>query len=262
MPKKATPSERREQREKEKLEKQKVSSGVLRARIPKDAFFNPKLVQPPRSSGTKGASKLYLIVCEDTGSGRFYLEDLVDYMQLSSVEFEFVSSGDVTGTDPGNVVKCAEDKLSKNKKIQKAFVVFDGDSALLGGTNKSNFDGAMGKAAAISNMETFVSVPCLEFWFVLHYELRDTAYERRLVDGRQTFCGHVCEELGKKISDGKGYKKSEKNIFDRLKKDVPQGRDKAMKNAQSLRDEARVKFSNPSTDVDSLILRLEELKTI
>ena len=127
-----TPSERRAQRAQEKLEKQQASSDVLRASIlSEDAFSQPKLVQNPRNSGTKGVPKLYLIVCEDAVSGRFYLEDLVASMQLSSVKVAVFPS--TMGTDPRNIVKCAEDKLSANNKIQKAFVVFDGDSALLGG---------------------------------------------------------------------------------------------------------------------------------
>lgn len=256
-----TPSERRAQRAQEKLEKQQASSDVLRASIlSEDAFSQPKLVQNPRNSGTKGVPKLYLIVCEDAVSGRFYLEDLVASMQLSSVKVAVFPS--TMGTDPRNIVKCAEDKLSANNKIQKAFVVFDGDSALLGGTNKSHFDGAITLAAAHSNMQTFVSVPCLEFWFVLHYGLRDTAYERRFMDGGWTFCGSVCEELGEKIADGKGYAKSERNIFDRLEKDVPQGRSQAVRNAQRLRGAAEKKFSHPSTDMDLLVQALEELRTI
>lgn len=261
MKDKATPRTRRKQRDKEKSEKQQASAEALRAIISPDAFSQPISAQSPRSSGKKGPPKLYLIVCEDAVSGRYYLEDLVDSMQLSAVRFEFVSSGEETGTDPGNVVACAATRLSGNKKIETAFVVFDGDTSLLGGTNKSNFDNAIAKAATISNMDVFVSVPCLEFWFVLHYGLRDTAYQRQEIDGRLTFCGPVCKELGQKISDGGGYKKSEKDIFDRLEKNVPQGRAQAAKYAQRLRDSAGVEFSHPSTDMDRLVQCLEALKT-
>ena len=260
MPKKVLPSERRKQREKQKLDKQQVASEVLQKRISADDFSKPRPMPSHRKSAVRGAPNFHLIVCEDLKSGRFYLEDLVDSMQLSSVKVEVMSSARVAGTDPQTVVTFAQNKLSENRKIQEVFVVFDGDSALLGGIDKQRFDAAIAKSASLPKMEAFVSTPCLEFWFVLHYEFRDTAYERRNVDGRWTFCGHVCEGLGKKISDGKGYKKSAEDIFSRLKEKFPQGRVQAMKNAQRLRDEAGSSYSNPSTDMDLLLHRLEALR--
>lgn len=266
MQEKMTPSELRKEHRKEldakKKEKERIATEAFLERVPKDAFFQPKSVHKPRSSGSKGSAKLYLIVCEDSVSGKCYLEDLVHDLRLSSVRVEVESSAGITGTDPGNVVKYAENRLSKDKNIQEAFVVFDGDTALLDGSCKNNFDTAVSRAESLSNMEAFVSVPCLEFWFILHYGFRDTAYERQKVDGRWTFCGPVCKDLEQKGFGG--YKKSKENVFDLLKESTSdksnQGQDQAKKRAELLRNRSENRFSNPSTDMDCLLRRLEQLK--
>ena len=86
MPKKATPSERRKLRAEAKQDRQTASSQVLREKMPVvDAFSQPRLIHQPKKSGTKGAPKPYVIVCEDTVSGWYYLDDLLVDMQLPAV---------------------------------------------------------------------------------------------------------------------------------------------------------------------------------
>ncbi|MEO5376878.1 MAG: RloB family protein [Magnetococcus sp. DMHC-6] len=252
-----TPAQRREQRKEKKIQEQEAGSGALRDKLFVDPLFKPRSVFSQRNSENKMTVGSYLIVCEDSKSGLHYLQDLVDDMQLSYVKF--VSSAEKGRTDPQSVVRYAEDEISKDKNILKAFVVFDGDIALRGGSEKNKFDSAVSKASDNDKIELFVSVPCLEFWFVLHYVYRDTAYQK--MAGNFSCCDSVGKELSTLISDGRGYDKSEKEIYDRLQKDRRANRDQAVQFAQKLREQNFGKrlFLNPSTDMDRLIEKLKAL---
>jgi len=62
--------------------------------------------------------------------------------------------------------------------------------------------------------EIIINHPCLEFWFLLHYELKNFGYE----------CEKIISYLQKKIDDFKTYDKSEKEvkkIMEKLKNNLP-----------------------------------------
>ncbi|MBF0629100.1 MAG: RloB domain-containing protein [Magnetococcales bacterium] len=189
-----------------------------------------------RTSGTRPRPKKMLIVCEDSKSGLFYLEDLVDHLHLSAVT---VVESSEQGTDPLSVVEFAKKRL-KQKKYDEVCAVFDGDGVLRGGPEKAQFDGAITKAKADPAIEVYVSVPCIEYWFLLHYGFTDAPDQN---------CESICNRLGDKLNQR--YHKSI-HIYALLD---PKDQAQAMKHAKKLRDPQR--FTSPSTEMDLLIEKLQ-----
>lgn len=119
---------------------------------------------------------------------------------------------------------------SKNEYVQtdqdKVFLMYDLD-----------VDGMLEQLQKISNAELLVSNPCVELWFLLHYQ-----------EQKAEITSEKCVQKYQKVS--KGYKKGvlseeEKEVF--------------TKNRESAIDRAKklAAFQNPSTTVFKL---LEELK--
>ena len=119
---------------------------------------------------------------------------------------------------------------SKNEYVQtdqdKVFLMYDLD-----------VDGMLEQLQKISNAELLVSNPCVELWFLLHYQ-----------EQKAEITSEKCVQKYQKVS--KGYKKGvlseeEKEVF--------------TKNRESAIDRAKklAPFQNPSTTVFKL---LEELK--
>ncbi|MBF0340814.1 MAG: RloB domain-containing protein [Magnetococcales bacterium] len=203
------------------------------------SLSQPKVDFGRRKTGGKSVPEKLLIVCEDSKSGLHYLEDLVDHLQLSSVTVIRTSSG---GKDPKNLVDYTRKELNR-QGFAAACAVFDGDVMLRGGTEKARFDAAIAKAA--SGIEVYVSVPCLEFWFLLHYEETDQPFS-------------TCDEVGRRLGQKMGrYAKSLGNVFELLHAQGDSWLEKAMARAERIRhgnpDQA---YPNPSTGMDRLIERL------
>ncbi|MBF0272171.1 MAG: RloB domain-containing protein [Magnetococcales bacterium] len=196
----------------------------------------PKTTLSARRSGVRPRPKKMLIVCEDSKSGLYYLEDLVDDLQLSAIT---VVKPSEQGTDPLSVVTFAKRSL-KQGKYNEVCAVFDGDGILRGGPEKAQFDGAITKAGAAPAIEVYVSVPCIEYWFLLHYGFTDKPDQD---------CESICNRLGGKINQE--YCKSI-HIYSLF---TPESQSQAMKHAKKIRGPQR--FTCPSTEMDLLIEKLQ-----
>lgn len=96
-----------------------------------------------------------LVICEDTKSGKRYLED-------ASQHFDVKVLVDITHcgkTDPKGIVKEA---INRQGKFDHVFCTIDRD------THK-NFDEALNLAKTSKKVEVIVSYPCFEFWLLLHF---------------------------------------------------------------------------------------------
>jgi len=96
-----------------------------------------------------------LVICEDTKSGKRYLEDASLYFRVK-VSVEIIHCGK---TDPKGIVKEA---ISRQKKFDHIFCAIDRDT-------HQNFDEALILAKAAEKVDIIVSYPCFEFWLLLHF---------------------------------------------------------------------------------------------
>ncbi len=96
-----------------------------------------------------------LVICEDSKSGKRYLEDASKHFRVN-ILVEITHCGN---TDPKGIVTEA---ISRQGKFDHVFCAIDRD------THK-NFDEALNLAKNSKKVEVIVSFPCFEFWLLLHF---------------------------------------------------------------------------------------------
>lgn len=96
-----------------------------------------------------------LIICEDKKSGKRYIEDAAYHFRVDVM----VEVAHVGKTDPRGIV---EEAIRQLKKYDRVFCVIDRDT-------HENWDQALGLAKTEGNVHVIGSFPCLEFWFILHF---------------------------------------------------------------------------------------------
>lgn len=113
-----------------------------------------------------------LIVCEGAKTEVNYFQAIRREKRIPSADIKIIHSS--TGTEPLQIVDCAEETFKKNKSFDCIFVVFDRDSHL-------TYKNALSKAKALDKKLTndqgkkvrfyaVPSVPNFEFWLLLHFQ--------------------------------------------------------------------------------------------
>lgn len=185
-----------------------------------------------------------LIVCEDTKSSKFYIEDYIQDIRLPSVSVTVVP-GD--GSAPRNVVNTAEryiENEDRESPFEYIFIVIDRD-------HHPTFDEALDKFRTLAKNypeKTFVSIlsyPSFETWILYHFE-----YSRSVME--------YSEDVIKKIKlAGFDYDKASNNVFESTKSKM----EIAVKNAKrSIEDSHDVGEPNPSTLFHELVFHLGKIK--
>ena len=182
-----------------------------------------------------------LIVCEDTKSARYYLEDLVKYLQLQSARVQVMAG---SSSAPSNVVNTAI-KMSTplgEDPFDQVFIVIDRDT-------HSTFDSALRdlknhSGTTPQSFTSIVSYPSFEVWILYHF-----TYTRKPLP--------LAKDVIRKIKTYDfDYNKAHNNLFVKLLDKF----DTAINNSQrSLKDVIKDGISNPSTEFATLIKRLKSI---
>ncbi|MGH8384208.1 MAG: RloB family protein [Pseudomonas sp.] len=114
----------------------------------------------PRKSFDRKASRFkpqprVLVLCEDSKSGKRYLEDAAFHFRAKA-QVEIVHCG---VTHPIGIVERA---IIRQKRYDKVFCVLDRDTHLC-------FQRALNVAQPHSKIKVIASYPCFEFWLLLHF---------------------------------------------------------------------------------------------
>lgn len=125
-----------------------------------------------------------LIACEDTVATPGYLDGLIRHLGISSANIEIAPH---QGSAPRSVVEAALEAFSRDPDFDQVYCVFDKDT-------HATYDEARQRIAAtplkrrkaVGNgkpvvFEAVPSVPCFEFWLLLHFK-RTTAPMPRCAD--------------------------------------------------------------------------------
>lgn len=131
-----------------------------------------------RSLARKGPTRQpydrVLIVCEGEKTEPNYLRELIAHYQLSSAEVAIVGDG---GTAPISVVQRALKAFEKDPDYNAVFCVFDRDGhesfdrALRTIEEAQPLERRAGKRrVGEAKFEAITSVPCFEYWILLHYQ--------------------------------------------------------------------------------------------
>ena len=187
-----------------------------------------------------------LIVCEGEKTEPNYFEEIRKSARIAPADIRVIPSE--LGTQPLRVVESAIREFSKKKAYDRVYAVFDRD-------DHENYANAIHKAEAqngkLKNDErkpisfcAIVSVPCFEFWLLLHFENvlawlhRDVVYDRL----RQYIFG---------------YQKNASDIYAKTRHLLGTASDRAN---QLRATSVRLPGNDAYTDVDKVVAFLNSLK--
>ena len=188
-----------------------------------------------------------LIVCEGSKTEPRYLRSLIKDFGLTNANIEVTDAH--LGTDSLSVVKSAIHRYKRSPIYDKVYCVFDRDS-------HATFDQALQFIATSplgndAELGACVSVPCFEFWILLHYEYTTRQFVKA---GTKSKCDGVVDRITK---TGFGaYKKGMDNVYEKTKHLL----NDAVKNAKLVRKFHDNDHEHPSTQICELVGYLQKLK--
>jgi len=188
-----------------------------------------------------------LIVCEDSKSSAFYLEDLAKDFGLNAVHVR----GKECGSVPKTVFEFALGEYQKSAKdgdaYDRVYCVFDRDQhpcfdetvqAINGKTPNNKFF-------------AITSTPCFEFWLLLHNGFESAPYQKA---GNKSPCDNVNTKLKLEWEE---YGKNKRDIYVRTKEKLPS----AIANSKRLAAENQKNASNnPQTNMHELVEYLQSIR--
>lgn len=128
-----------------------------------------------RRAAFKATNQRVLIVCEGVKTEPGYFNELRDFYELTTASV--YATGDC-GSDPLSVVdygvKLYKEERQKGDEYDFVFFVFDKDS-------HRTYGAAMERAKSLKPAGVFKaipSVPCFEYWYLLHYQYTTQPFER------------------------------------------------------------------------------------
>jgi len=188
-----------------------------------------------------------LIVCEGQKTEPHYFQELRDYYRLNATNV--VISGDC-GSAPMSVYKSAKEEFGIHKgagdPFDKVYCVFDQDAH----AGYQQALDAIGRVRPKHTWRAITSVPCFEYWILLHYTYTTQAFRAA---GRSSGCEQLIRDLHNYFP---GYAKGRKNLFDQLHNQL----DFAIANAERALQEARATGTdNPTTLIHELVDYLRNL---
>lgn len=185
-----------------------------------------------------------LIVCEGAKTEPTYFQELCDHYQLSTANIKVIPG---EGNDPVSIVRTAKklqrDENHLGEKYDRVYCVFDRDE-------HANYR----EGCLQAEKEKFIctlSIPCFEYWLLLHFVESRAPYART---GGRTAAQNCEQDLKRHIPE---YRKGLRGLFLRLLSQLPVAKARA---AHVLADARRTQEDNPSTRVHELVEYLQHLK--
>lgn len=188
-----------------------------------------------------------LIVCEGEKTEPNYFKELVDCLELNNANVEIDGS---CGSSPRSVVKYAKKRYAAEKKdgneYDKVYCVFDKDThdsytAALDEIKKSNPN---------TTFQVANSVPCFEYWLLLHFEYTTRPY---IGNGIKSACANIIDDLKRYIPD---YEKGSTDIYSKISNETEQ----AIAYSKRALEQANAgNTDNPTTHIFELVEYLQNL---
>ena len=182
-----------------------------------------------------------LIVCEGT-TEEIYFKSLRSQLNLKTTQI--IIANNKKDSAPINLVKKAEELQHQDDGFEIIFCVFDKDQ-------HQSFESARAKIKKLSSKKKMsipiyeaVSVPCFEFWILLHYKKTDMAFQ----SSREII------ELLTKNQYIQHYRKCDLVLMKELMEKV----DIALQNAIWLENLDYIQNENPMTSVHKLVQKMKD----
>jgi len=189
-----------------------------------------------------------LIVCEGEKTEPHYFNGLKDHYSLNSANVDVCGDCD---SDPLSIVGHAKRRYREEKDAGDAFdsvyCVFDKDAH----ANYMPGLDAIRRATPKGRYIAITSVPCFEYWLLLHYHYTTKPYDA--LPGNSA-CNQVLTELKGYMP---GYTKGDNNVFLALINQLDFARNNAVRSLQTA--EAN-HTDNPTTHMHELVTFLQDIK--
>lgn len=205
--------------------------------------MNLPVEKPQRESYAK-----VLIVCEGEKTEPYYFYELKDHYKLNSANVEICGE---CGSDPLSIYRYAKRRYREEKEggdpFDHVFCVFDKDT-------HANYQSALDAIARANPKNAFQainSVPCFEYWLLLHYFYTTKPYNSQ---HGNSACHQVLTELRSYMPD---YAKGSSHTFSALIGQLELAKHNA---ARSLRTATKHDIDNPTTRVHELVDFLQNIK--
>ncbi|MNF95547.1 hypothetical protein D3C84_783080 [compost metagenome] len=181
-----------------------------------------------------------LILCEDSKSGKRYLEDASHHFRANTL-VEIAHCG---VTHPSGIV---QEAIKRQKNFDKVFCALDRDTHLC-------FDKAVDLASAHPKVKIIASYPCFEFWLLLHF-----GYSRKpfMATGKFSPGDLVAKDLRGKPNMEDYEKGRDCSYFRKLLGEPFQNA--RVFGAKTLNDSIKDGELNPSTEIHLLMDEFEAL---
>lgn len=205
-----------------------------------------------RQKKERARSQRFLIVCEGTKTEPYYLKEITDDLGIKP---QVVKVAPNDGASPDRVVahalKLYEEDAICGDSFDRVYCVFDRDK-------HDTFDAAVQKTKELKEaknpkpFEAITSVPCFEYWLLLHFGLTDQPFRAA---GKKSVCDRLMSVLRTKPGFKK-YDKGQHGIYGLLKDKTSI----AVKGAKQVRRNAtKTGQDDPSTQIDILVEALQLL---
>lgn len=192
-----------------------------------------------RKPGQNPPRSITLIVCEGETEQEYFAAARIKYGLTTA---EIILAENTFGPAPISVVECAEKKHAEPGGYDQIFCVFDRDG-------HESFERARNRIQTLSSrkkkplpIQEAISIPCFEFWVLLHYEKTDAPF-------------NACSDVIHRIRDQHFsiYEKANAAIARQLMANVAD----ALKNALWLEARAENNNYNPYTSVHKVLRHFE-----
>jgi hypothetical protein len=205
-----------------------------------------------RGKAKRDPLDVVLIVCEGEKTEPLYLEDLRDDLGLNRANVTI--TGDC-GSSPDAIVEEAIRRFDQDPEFDRVYCVFDRD-------RHSSYENACdrirtktlrkgGRGAGKAIFRAITSVPCFEYWLLLHYKYETSPFQET---GRHSPCDAVIAKLKREALPD--YEKGLQGVYERTSSHIQQG----IVNAQrALESAEQTGTDNPTTRVHELVEDLFKL---
>ena len=196
-----------------------------------------------------------LIVCEGKKTEPAYFKKLVVAYRVPTAKIKILGDG---GSAPISVVEHAESTRDEDPEFEKIFVVFDRDK-------HESYSRAIEKCHTLADnleaeetsIEVISSVPCFEYWLLLHVEETNRPYG----ESSGSPADKLIRDL-KKHDVFTGYSKSDCRFFEQIFHKIDEAGKRAMRFLeQAHQDGSILHHEDPSTRVHYIVKELARLST-
>ncbi|MEA3358535.1 MAG: RloB family protein [Thermodesulfobacteriota bacterium] len=198
-----------------------------------------------RRQAMKAPYDVILIVCEGGKTEPNYFTELKKLFRLSNANVRICGRG----SDPLSVVNFAIEISRREPEFDRVYCVFDRD-------RHTTYDKTLDKVRRTrlgkrSKILAIPSVPCFEFWLLLHFTYTTKPFYDPAGD---SVCARVIKELKKYLP---AYQKGDQDIFSKIQDKL----ENAITNARRVEQFHQTSGTdNPSTLVHFLVEYLRDLK--